>query len=343
LKASQPLQLKVNESRLELTLRTQYSGSSLIALHGWESVENLRGTGNDFLVPDEVAMYRDFWASWHEVLRPTLTDTKGDALFLSTPKGFNHFYDLFNLEALDSDYKSFHFTTYDNPYLPKEEIEKAKFELTEDRFAQEYLADFRKTEGLVFKEFNRGKHLYQELPIREIEYIAGIDFGFTNPTAVVAIKKDYDNNYWVVGEWYKTKRTETQIAEYVASCGFNAVYPDPEAPSAIEVLNQKSVNVVEVIKNKDSVKTGINLIRELFKQNRLKIHSNCINLINELETYSYPNKRDLHNEDENPIKEHDHAIDALRYAIMTNYQPAGNLRVQMQRVLETRANKVLVD
>lgn len=327
------MHIKVNESRLELLLKTQFGGQSLIALHGWESVETLRGTGNDLLVPDEVAMYRNFWANWHEVLRPTLTDTKGDALFLSTPKGFNHFYDLFNQEGIDKDYKSFHFTSYDNPFLPKEEIDKAKEELTEDRFAQEYLADFRKTEGLVYKEFSRERHLF-EGEVEGIEYIAGIDFGFTNPAAVISIKKDADDNYWVIQEWYKTGRTEAQIAEYVASCKFNRVYPDPESPSAIEALNSKGVSVSEVVKGKDSVQSGISKIKELFKQNRLHIHKDCVAMISELETYSYPDKKDMHNEDEKPIKENDHALDALRYAIMGN-QPQGQITKEeiLERVL----------
>lgn len=314
-----PIVTNTNEARLEIKTRTQAKGESLIILRGWESVETLRGQKFDFLVIDEVASMRNFWLNWQEVLRPTLTDNKGDALFISTPKGFNHFYDLYNLEAKDKDYKSFHFTTYDNPFIPKEEIDKAKQELTEDRFAQEYLADFRKTEGLVYKEFDRKKHLFDEEEIKNVnEYIAGIDFGFTNPCAVIQIKKDNDNNYWVTGEWYKTKRTEIQIAEYVDSCQFNGVYPDPENPSAIEALNEKGISVMEVVKGKDSVMSGINKVRELLKQNRLKIHRSCQNLINEFETYSYPEKPSGKNEIENPVKEHDHALDALRYALMTN-------------------------
>jgi len=313
-----PIITSTNEARLEIKTRTQDKGESLIILRGWESVETLRGQKFDFLVIDEVASMRNFWLNWQEVLRPTLTDNKGDALFISTPKGFNHFYDLYNLESKDKDYKSFHFTTYDNPFIPKEEIDKAKEELTEDRFAQEYLADFRKTEGLVYKEFDRKKHLFDDEVKNVNEYIAGIDFGFTNPCAVIPIKKDNDNCYWVTGEWYKTKRTEKQIAEYVDSCQFNKVYPDPENPSAIEVLNEKGINVVEVTKGKDSVMSGINKVRELLKQNRLKIHRSCQNLINEFETYSYPDKQSGHNEQENPIKEHDHALDALRYVLMTD-------------------------
>jgi phage terminase large subunit len=101
----------------------------------------------------------------------------------------------------------------------------------------------------------------------------------------------------------------------VASCAFNLAYPDPEAASAIETLRRRKIGLREVTKGKDSIRTGISAIRELFKQNRLFIHESCENLVYELETYSYPDKKDLHNEEENPIKENDHALDALRYAL----------------------------
>lgn len=316
IKVGQDCVSKVNEARLEIVLKTKNVGSSSIILRGWESIETLRGQSFDFIVIDEVAMMRNFWLNWQEVIRPTLTDRKGHVLFISTPKGFNHFYDLYNFQ--DEDYKSFHFTTYDNPFLPVEEIDKAKKELPEDRFAQEYMADFRKQEGLVYKEFSRDIHTVDNVPSSFVERIAGIDFGFTNPTAVIHVGKDKDNNYWVTDEWYKTQRTEEQIADYVRSCQFNKVYPDPESPSAINLLNAKGIQVVEVLKNKDSITTGINLIRGLFKSNRLKIHKRCTNLISELETYSYPEKRTNNNEPENPIKENDHALDALRYVLSTN-------------------------
>lgn len=312
-----PIANSINESRLELKVKTKDGEESITVLRGWESVETLRGQKFDFIVIDEVASMRNFWINWHEVIRPTLTDTRGEALFISTPQGFNHFYDLYNLEAKDSDYKSFHFTTYDNQFIPVDEIEKAKQELTEDQFAQEYLADFRKTEGLVYKEFNRAIHVYTgELQTRVKEKIAGVDFGFTNPCAVLTIVKDTEDNYWVEHEFYERNRTDQQIAEYVAAQSFNRVFPDPESPSAIAELKKRGVNIRDVIKNKDSIRNGINKIKELFKANRLKIHASCVNLIYELETYAYPEKKDMHNPDENPIKENDHALDALRYAIL---------------------------
>lgn len=329
---------QINESRLELKVKTIDGGESLIILRGWEAIETLRGQKFDFIVIDEIASMRNFQSMWQEVVRPTLTDVKGDALFISTPKGFNHFYELFNKESEDSDYKSFHFTTYDNPHIPPEEIDKAKEELTEDRFAQEYLADFRKTEGLVYKEFDRQKHLYDEIDDRSFkETIAGIDFGFTNPTAVIHINKDRDDSYWITKEYYKTGQTDAQIAEYVAACSFNKVYPDPESPSAIKELRNAKVNVREVVKNKDSIKLGINKIRELFKQDKLKIHRSCENLIYELETYSYPEKKDMHNEEENPIKENDHALDALRYAIYMDSGRSGSASVFVPQGMDRTA------
>lgn len=303
---------KANESRLEIHL----VNGSILFLRGWESIETLRGQKFDFIVLDEVAMMRNFWSNWQEIIRPTLTDTRGEALFISTPKGFNHFYDLFNLEHKDSDFKSFRFTTRDNPHIPKDEIDKAEKELTEDRFAQEYLADFRKSEGLVYKEFNRERHLYERMPdLQFVKSIGAVDFGFTNPAAVLTIRKDRNAIYWVTDEWYKTGRTDAQIADYVAALRFEECYPDPESASGIEELRRRGVNVREVVKNKDSIRNGINTVREMLNTNRLRIHTSCSNLIWELETYSYPESKPDRNEEENPVKENDHALDALRYAL----------------------------
>lgn len=313
-KIALPAASNINESRLDITLKTADGGKANISLRGWESIETLRGQRFDFIVIDEIASMRNWDTNWEEVIRPTLTDKKGEVLFISTPKGFNHFYDLYNKEHKDKDYKSFHFTTYDNPHIPKEEIDKAKVEMNEDRFFQEYMADFRKQEGLVYKEFDRKKHVFDD-PMVLGEKIAGIDFGFTNPTAVLTIMKDYDRNYWVTNEWYKTNKTNDEIAEYAASQGFQRAYPDPASPAAIEELRRKGVNVREVVKGSDSIRTGIDKIRNLLLQNRLKIHKSCTDLLWEFETYSYPEKQNDRNEYEDPIKEGDHALDALRYAI----------------------------
>jgi PBSX family phage terminase large subunit len=311
-KICQPVINKVNESRLEITLNTTTGGTSTISLRGWESIETLRGQKFHFIVVDEIASMRNWLTNWQEVIRPTLTDVKGEALFISTPKGFNHFYDLYNLEHKDSDYKSFHYTSYDNPFIPSDELDKAKLEITEDRFAQEYMADFRKTEGLVYKEFDRTKHIYTDTVYNSVDRMAGIDWGWTNPASSHLVEKDTDRHYWISNEFYKTGKTTEEIIEHVRSLRTTKVYADPAEPDRNDMARKLGLNVREVSKD---IEAGINAVRELLKQNRLHIHSSCVHLINEFETYSYPEKKPDHNENETPIKENDHALDEIRYVL----------------------------
>jgi PBSX family phage terminase large subunit len=308
----------INESRLEIKL---VNGSQII-LRGWEAIETLRGQHFDLMVLDEIAMMRNFWLNWNEVIRPTLTDTKGEALFISTPKGFNHFYDLFNLQDKDKDYKSFHFTSYDNPYLPVDELDKARTELPEDQFAQEYLADFRKTQGLVYKDFSRVNHVYTQSTINPVARLVGIDWGYTNPSAIYLVIKDTDANYWITQEYYKTGKTTQEIIEYASSLRGNKYYPDPAEPDRLEEMRRAGLNVMDVSKD---IEAGISTVQELLKTNRLHVHSSCVNLINEFETYRYPDKKPDMNEKETPVKEHDHALDAIRYCLymQTSANPSG--------------------
>jgi len=96
------------------------------------------------------------------------------------------------------------------------------------------------------------------------------------------------------------------------------VYPDPENAAAVKELTSRGVNIRQVNKGNDSIVNGIQKVRNLFKENRLRIHRSCLNLIFELETYCYPEKKDKKNPQELPIKENDHACDAMRYALMTH-------------------------
>lgn len=340
-KVLEPITIKKNETNLEIIVMTQDGGKSRLTLRGWESVDTLRGQAFDFIVIDEVASMRNFVEQWNTVLRPTLTDRAGDVLFISTPKGFNHFYDLYNMQndpIKGKDYKSFHYTSYDNPYIKKEEVDKARDEVGEDQFAQEYLADFRKQEGLVYKEFDRKLHVYKgEIPRGISAYMAGIDFGYTNPCAVLHIKKDSDDHYWVEKEYYQTGQTDAKVADYVKSQNFNYVFPDPENPAAIQELEERGINTREVIKGKGSISNGISRVRELFKQNRLHIHAKCTNLIEELESYHYREPNADRNENENPVKDGDHALDALRYVILTDEPEEDDYRLR-EHVMANRAN-----
>lgn len=309
-----------NESRLEMTVRTLNGSTSLIVLYGWEALQD-RGKGvgvkNNFAVLDEVSKYTNFEYGWQEILRPTLMDVQGGALFISTTNGFNHFYDLCNKELADSDYKTFHFTSYDNPHLKVEEIEKMKSEMSDDRASQEIYAEFRKKEGLVFKEFNRLDHVTDERPLLVVETLGGVDAGFTHPTAIPTLKKDYDGVYWITHEYMETGRTEQEVVEYVAAQRFNKVYPDPENASLCEALRRRS-NVRDVKKGKGSVLSGLQTMHELLKQNRLKVHSSCLNTIQAFEMYSYKESKGDKTPDEMPSHEFSDMIDAIRYVVMSD-------------------------
>ena len=309
-----------NESRLEINVRTLDGGQSLIVLYGWEALQD-RGKGvgvkNTFFVCDEVSKYTNFDYGWQEILRPTLMDTQGGGLFISTTNGFNHFYELCNKELNDADYKTFHFTSYDNPFLKVEEIEKMKSEMSEDRAAQEIYAEFRKKEGLVYKEFSREKHVVAsgEGPENVVEILGGLDYGFTHPTALITIKKDYEGNYWITDEWVERGRTEAEIVDVTASLRFHKVFPDPENASLKELLKRRGVNVREVNKAKGSIISGINTIHELLKQGRIKILPSCINVIQAFEMYSYRETKGDKTPDELPAHDFSDPLDAIRYAL----------------------------
>lgn len=115
-----------------------------------ERYENLRGEGVGFMVLDEAAfMARD---AWEQVLRPMLSDTGGRALFLSTPKGRNWFYEVWmrGWNHDDPDYSSYHYPTSSSPYIPAREVEEARRTLPADVFAQEYEAEFLSEAAGVF-------------------------------------------------------------------------------------------------------------------------------------------------------------------------------------------------
>jgi len=95
------------------------------------------------VIGDEIAFTRNFWETWTEAMRPTLTDLEGDGWFLSTPRGKNDFYKLFMRgKTGEPNWMSWQMSTYTNPYINPSEIDEAKKDLPEIAFSQEYLAEF---------------------------------------------------------------------------------------------------------------------------------------------------------------------------------------------------------
>lgn len=124
---------------------------STISLKGADRPETMRGVALKFLVLDEYADIKP--QVFEQILRPALADLKGRAVFIGTPKGRNHFYDIYKQgQKEEKDWKSWHFTSLDNPLLDPEEVEVAKNSMSSFAFRQEFMASFEAPQSDLFKE-----------------------------------------------------------------------------------------------------------------------------------------------------------------------------------------------
>ena len=133
-------------------LQIKLVNGATISLKGADRPETMRGVSLKFLVMDEYADMKP--EVFEQILRPALADQKGAALFIGTPMGRNHFYDLYKYAELEDDesYEAWHFTSYDNELLDPEEIDLAKKSMSSYAFRQEFMASFEARGSEMFKE-----------------------------------------------------------------------------------------------------------------------------------------------------------------------------------------------
>jgi hypothetical protein len=315
-----------NETRLELKIRCVNGETSDIWLRGSENIESLRGLRIDFLVVDEVASMSGWDTIWREVLRPTLTDSRGQALFIGTPKGFNHFYDLFNQAQHDSDFESFRFSTYDNPFILADEVDKVKLEAertgTLDEFNQEYMAQFVSVSGQVYKEWDFVK---QFIPIQYDPYLpvhVTMDFGVNDPTSIIWLQRQ--GGEFRIIDHYETSNAD--IAHFIQVIR-GKPYKEPEmftgdpagkarsivtGTSPIEEYSRSGIFIrsKDGVQIPDQVRVTHKYMPSLFVDNKLTRLRDCI--LN----YRYPEKSNTAINQSNEIPMHDeysHAMRALEY------------------------------
>ena len=321
---SQGAILSRNESRLELTVATVDGGKSTISLFGWDRANNRRGSGVNLIVFDEVAFMRDFNHYWTTVFRPALLDTHGRAIFTSTPNGnARDWRDLYD-NATGDDWERFHFTSYDNPLLPHNEIDKIKEDYQkkgkDNAFAQEYLAEFKAHEGLVYKIFNTQQHIrdIQYTPNKYRQVICGVDWGFVDPTCAVLIGELPNGSFEVFDEYkaYETVKADTiqALQSKHAIYNINRTYPDTADQDGFAMLAQSGLNPVDTDKSKGSVERGIDTIRYYLANNMLVVSENCQELIKAFSVYHYQTTGDT----TKPDHEASDMLDALRYALHTH-------------------------
>lgn len=162
-------------------------GGGTIEVRSADNPDSLRGEGLDLCVMDECAFIRE--EAWTEGIRPALSDRLGRAMFISTPKGRNWFWRLYQRgQGTDPAYQSWRLPTVANPYIPASEIEDARQQLPELVFRQEYLAEFIDDAGGVFRrilEAATAERITEAVPGHE--YVIGVDWGKLNDFTVLTV------------------------------------------------------------------------------------------------------------------------------------------------------------
>ena len=208
-------------------LQIKLVNGATIALKGADRPETMRGVSLKFLVMDEYADMKP--EVWEQILRPALADQKGSAMFIGTPMGRNHFYDLYNYACISDDesFGGYHFTSYDNPLLDPTEIEAAKKSMSVFSFRQEFMASFEAQGSELFKED------YIKFDTEEPsdgEYYIAVDLaGFADVQKVttktkrldqtaISVVKASENGWWIAniihGRW-GVEETARRIFEAV--------------------------------------------------------------------------------------------------------------------------------
>jgi phage terminase large subunit-like protein len=161
-------------------------GGGFVAVRSADNPDSLRGEGLNFVVMDECAfMQRE---AWTEAIRPALSDRLGKALFISTPKGRNWFWENYQRGINGEEgWQSWTFPTSSNPYIEASEIEAAKRDLPEIIFRQEYLADFIDDSGGVFRRVQEAAVLEPQEPQPGRQYVAGVDVASSVDFTVVSV------------------------------------------------------------------------------------------------------------------------------------------------------------
>jgi Terminase large subunit, T4likevirus-type, N-terminal len=168
----------------ETDLRIEFPWGATIAILGADNYDSLRGEGLDFVVLDEYASMAP--EAWTEVLRPALADRHGRALFVGTPQGHNHFYELFDKAQNQSDWATFQYTTEDGGNVTAEELHAAAGEIDERTYRQEFQATFENQGvGNVYYAFDRQYNVRPLLYNPKLPVFWAMDFNVGTLCSVV--------------------------------------------------------------------------------------------------------------------------------------------------------------
>ena len=312
----------INNSDLTIVLRNK----SKISLRGADNENSLRGIGLDFLVMDEFADIHK--QAWYEVLRPTLSDTQGHALFCGSPRGFGNWsYELYKLGETNKDWQSFKYTTLEGEQVSKDEIEQAKEDLDLRTFQQEYEATFVNYSGMIYYNFNREKNLLDKFSKFHNTLHIGLDFNVEPMCAVVSV---IENDSIIIIDEIQIYSSNTNEMVDEIKTRYNKkiiIYPDPSAKQRktsaggmTDLAILKNAGFEVRCRNKAPlVRDRINAVNSKLKnvkgQNSLFILKSCKNAIKSIERQIYKEGTHIPDKDSG----YDHMNDALGYLVEYNY------------------------
>jgi PBSX family phage terminase large subunit len=239
----------------------------------------------------------------------------------------------------NSDVKTWQFTLDDNPELSSDEkayLRRQYKGLWYQRFIE---GKWVQAEGAIYDFFDQKLHIMDFPQSTAQFYIVGIDYGTTNPCAFVLIGINFNKfpNIWVEDEYYydskvhQMQKTDAEYAEnlqrFIKNRSIKAIYIDPSAASFR--LELQKAGVQNLFEAENEVIDGIRFVAKYLDQGTLKICRKCDNLIKEFQSYVWDAKS-LKSGIDRPLKENDHALDALRYALYTHFFGKDSQRLTSQ-------------
>lgn len=321
-----------NESELYCRLRN----GAEIRLKGAEDPDSLRGRPLRDLVLDEYADMKS--RAWTEVLRPSLADYRAGALFIGTPKAFNHFHDLF-IRGQDPNWpnwQSWQFRSIDNPCLDTHEIAEARAELDPRTFRQEWEASFEALAGRAYYTFARTFHVKQVALDPQLPVCVTFDFNVNPATAVIG--QHYHGHIKVWREVFvqmaggeATHASASGAKQLLDQAGWRGpicIYGDSTGkaakttgPSDHAVLRQVFPGASwRIPADQPHVKDRVAAVNARLQSADGEIHTaidpSCVRLIGDLEQVIYAANGDL-DQKTNPLLTH--ISDAVGYWVVKEY------------------------
>lgn len=313
---------RTNESDLSILLKN----GSKISLRGADNPDSLRGVSLDFVVFDEFA-YIDQKA-WTEVIRPTLSDRQGSALFITTPNGTSNWaYDLYQrgLDISEHAWESFQYTTIQGGRVTAEEIEQARLDLDIRSFNQEYLATFEDYANKIFYAFDRKENVREYLDPVPAQIFVGMDFNVGGMSATMFAR--HGDIIHAFDEIYLPSSNTQEVAEEIRRrypTQRIVVYPDPagsarktSAASGVtdHVILKNAGFTVKVPHSHNPVRDGINAVNSKLCSaadvRTFFVDPRCKKTIESLDKHCYKEGTAIPDKDSG----HDHFTDAVRYYI----------------------------